>query len=99
MRTSIDWIDGIFIAAYLLCLAGIAAYHSRKMKRAEEMFVAGRSMTGWPIAISMYMALFSTNTFLGATGWVNRPNGTVWIALQTFGILPAVPVIVIRWRL
>jgi SSS family transporter len=94
MHASIDWIDGASIAGYLLCLAAIALYHTRKMKRAEEMFVAGRSMTGWPIAISMYMALFSTNTFLAYTGWVNRPNGTVWIGLQTVGIVLAVPFVV-----
>lgn len=42
----------------------------------------------------MYMALFSTNNFLGVTGWVNRPDGTIWIALQNIGIILAVPLIV-----
>ena len=42
----------------------------------------------------MYMALFSTNTFLGVTGWVNRPDGSVWIGLQTVGIVAAVPLVI-----
>jgi SSS family transporter len=94
MNNGLNRLDWVCIALYSLALLGIAAYHSRKLKRQDDIFLAGRSMSRWPIAISMYMALFSTNTFLGSTGWVNRPNGTIWIALQTFGILPAVPLIV-----
>ena len=89
--TGLDWIS---IALYSIALLAIALYHSRKVKKQDDIFLAGRSMRRWPIAISMYMALFSTNTFLGSTGWVNRPNGTIWICLQTFGIVAAVPLIV-----
>ncbi len=89
--TPLDWIS---IALYSVALLTIALYHSRKLKKQDDIFLAGRSMHRWPIAISMYMALFSTNTFLGSTGWVNRPNGTIWICLQTFGIVAAVPLIV-----
>src|SRR4051794_26434780 len=89
-----NWLEWTCIALYALILFLIALYHSRKMKRQDDVFLAGRSMSRWPIAISMYMALFSTNTFLGFTGWVNRPNGTVWIGLQTAGIVAAVPFIV-----
>ena len=94
MGNGINWVDWTAIAIYSVALLGIALYHSRKMKKQDDMFLAGRSMSRWPIAISMYMALFSTNTFLGSTGWVNRPNGTIWICLQTFGIVAAVPLIV-----
>ncbi len=94
MPARVNALDWICIAGYLFCLLGIALYHTRKMKHSDEMFVAGRSMSGWPIAISMYMALFSTNTFLAYTGWVNRPNGNIWIGLQTVGILLAVPFVV-----
>lgn len=94
MGKTLSALDWICILLYTLGLIGIALYHSRKLKRQEDVFLAGRSMSRWPIAMSMYMALFSTNTFLGVTGWVNRPNGTVWIGLQTIGILLAVPLVV-----
>jgi SSS family transporter len=94
MGNGINGLDWICIALYSLALLAIALYHSRKLKKQDDVFLAGRSMSRWPIAVSMYMALFSTNTFLGATGWVNRPNGTIWICLQTFGIVAAVPLIV-----
>ena len=83
MNYGINTLDWVCIGLYSLILFSIAIYHSRKLKRQDDVFLAGRSISRWPIAISMYMALFSTNTFLGATGWVNRPNGTIWIALQT----------------
>ncbi len=51
-------------------------------------------MGRWPVALSMYMALFSTNTLIGVTGWLSRPNGTVWIGLQTIGIILAAPVVI-----
>src|SRR6266852_3753810 len=94
MKSGLNWVDWVCIGLYSLVLLGIAVYHSRKLKRQDDVFLAGRSMSRWPIAISMYMALFSTNTFLGYTGWVNRHNGTVWIGLQTIGIVLAVPLVV-----
>ena len=94
MAKGIHWIDWVSMSLYALALLGIALYHSRKMIRRDDVFLAGRSMSRWPIAISMYMAVFSTNTFLGTTGWVSRPHGTVWIGLHTFGILFSIPLIV-----
>jgi SSS family transporter len=94
MRQGVNFLDWFAIGIYLLALLTIAMFHSRRMHGQDDVFLAGRSMSRWPIAISMYMALFSANSFLGVTGWVNRPHGTVWIGLQTIGILLAVPIIV-----
>src|SRR3972149_7918041 len=85
--TTLDW---TVLAAYAVVLVCISLYHSRKLKTQDDVLLAGRSMSRWPIALSMYMALFSTNTFVGVTGWLNRPNGTVWIGLQNIGIMLAV---------
>jgi SSS family transporter len=84
----------VVIVSYALGLAGIALYHWPKMKKQDDLFLAGRSMRRWPVAISMYMALFSTNSFVGGVGWVNRPKGTVWITLQNAGIMMAVPLVI-----
>jgi SSS family transporter len=75
-------------------LVGIALWHSRRITKREDYFLAGRSMSRWPIAMSMYVALFSTNTFIGVIGWVNRADGTIWIGLQNIGIILAVPLVV-----
>jgi SSS family transporter len=91
---TVSTLDWVVIASYALGLAGIALYHYPKMKKQDDLFLAGRSMRRWPVAISMYMALFSTNSFVGGVGWVNRPKGTVWIALQNAGIMMAVPLVI-----
>ena len=87
-------LDGAILVLYLVGLAAIALYHSRKMHSQEDYFLAGRSMSQWPIAFSMFVALFSTNSFLGVTGWVNREDGTIWIGLQNLGILLVVPAVI-----
>jgi len=94
MQTTINAIDWVAIVAYAVLLCGIALYHSRRMRTQDDILLAGRSMSRWPIALSMYMALFSTNSFVGVTGWLNRPDGTVWIGLQNIGIMMAVPLVV-----
>ncbi|NWG12638.1 MAG: sodium/solute symporter [Acidobacteria bacterium] len=94
MGKTIDTFDWTIIALYACCLGVIALYHSKKLKRQDDIFLAGRSMSRWPVAISMYMALFSTNSFVGLVGWVNRDRGTIWIALQNIGIISAVPLVI-----
>lgn len=93
-RQTLGAADWIVLVAYALVLVMIAVYHSRRMKTQDDIFLAGRSMSRWPIALSMYMALFSTNSFVGVTGWVNRDGGTIWIGLQNIGIILAVPFVV-----
>lgn len=89
-----NWLDWLVIAAYMALLIWVAVRQRAKVHQQDDLFLAGRSMSRWPVAISIYMAIFSTNTFLGVTGWVNRPNGTVWIGLQTIGILLAAPFVI-----
>ena len=89
-----SFLDGAILVLYLVGLTAIALYHSRKMHSQEDYFLAGRSMSQWPIAFSMFVALFSTNSFLGVTGWVNREDGTIWIGLQNLGILLVVPAVI-----
>lgn len=94
MTKSIGALDWLCILLYAAVLFGISAYHARKLKKQDDVFLAGRRMSKWPIAFSMYMALFSTNTFLGVTGWLNRPDGTIWIGLKVVSSLMAVPVVI-----
>ncbi|HZQ21637.1 MAG TPA: sodium/solute symporter [Terriglobales bacterium] len=90
----LDW-GVLFI--YGLALVCMVLYFSRKTHAQDDYFLAGRNMSRWPIAISMYVALFSTNSMLGVTGWVNRPHGTVWIGLQNVGTIMAVPLVVMLY--
>jgi SSS family transporter len=82
------------LALYVAMLAGIAVRQKRKLRKQDDLFLAGRSMSRWPVALSMYVAIFSTNTLLGVIGWVNRPDGDIWIGLQNIGIVLAVPIVI-----
>ncbi len=93
-QANLNAFDWCMIILYVAVLCTIALYHSRKLKTQDDILLAGRSMSRWPIALSMYMALFSTNTFVGVTGWLNRPTGTVWIGLQNIGMMLGVPLVV-----
>ena len=86
--------DWLIILIYITCLIVLSLYSSKKIKRQEDIFLAGRSMKRWPIALSMYMALFSTNSLLGVIGWLNQDGGTIWIGLQNIGIIMAVPLVI-----
>lgn len=92
---AIHLLDWAAIVLYGLAMLMIPLYHARRMRRQDDLFLSGRSMSRWPVAISMYMALFSTNSFIGLIGWLNRPAGTVWILLQNVGIIAAVPLVVL----
>ncbi len=94
MYRQLNILDAATLLAYTAMLVAIALYHSRKIRARDDYFLAGRSMSRWPIALSMYVALFSTNTFVGVIGWVNRPDGTFWIGLQSVGIILAIPLVV-----
>jgi len=91
---TINAFDWVVIALYGLALATIPLYHSRSLRKQDDVFLAGRSISRWPLALSMYMALFSTNSFIGLIGWLNRPNGTIWIGMQYVGIISAVPLVI-----
>jgi len=89
--TAPDWIA---LGLYLLMLIVIALRQTSNVKARDDLFLAGRSMSRWPVAMSMYVALFSSNTFIGVIGWLNRPDGTMWIGLQNIGMVMAVPAVI-----
>jgi SSS family transporter len=90
----LSFADWFVLGSYVAMLVGIAVFQKRTVKARDDLFLAGRSMSRWPVAISMYVALFSSNTLIGVIGWLNRPDGTIWIGLQNIGIILAVPLAV-----
>jgi SSS family transporter len=62
--TNFHWIDALIIAAYLLTLAGIGVWFSRRQTNLEEYFLAGRSMGWLPVGLSLMAALNSGIDYL-----------------------------------
>ena len=77
----LDNLDIITLLAYLLGMAAIGLYFSRRNTSTEEYFVGGRSMSGWVIGLSLVGTSISSITFLAypadafKTGWLRYlPN-------------------------
>jgi hypothetical protein len=85
MAKATNWLDRLFIGDCALALLGIALYLSRKVRRHGHVLLSARWLSRWPIAISIYVAQFSTIGFLGYTGWVRDGR------LQTIGTGDAEP--------
>ena len=94
MSNAIEIYDWIVVVVYLLLLLVLTLSLSNTNKKRDDIFLAGRSMKRWPVSLSLYMAVFSTISFLGVIGWLNEENGTIWIGLQNIGIVMAVPFVV-----
>ena len=94
MSNTIGVYDWVVIIMYLLLLLVLTVFLSGSNKKRDDIFLAGRSMKRWPVSLSMYMAVFSTISFLGVIGWLNEENGTIWIGLQNIGIIMAIPFVV-----
>jgi len=74
-------LDIIVIVGYLLMMAAIGVYFSRRNSSTEEYFVGGRSFSGWLLGLSLVGTSISSITFLAypadayKTGWLRfLPN-------------------------
>ena len=62
------WPDLVVLAVYLVVLAAIGLYFSRRQTTTEAFFVAKRSVPGWAMGISMLATLISSVTFVAYPG-------------------------------
>lgn len=61
-------IDYIILAIYLLMTIGLGYILGRKQSNCEDYFLAGRKMSWWPIAISLFASLFSAISYIAMPG-------------------------------
>lgn len=91
MTANIGIIDGLVVLFYMVAMAIMGLYFSKKNKSTEEYFVGGRSFKGWVIGLSLVGTSISSVTFLAfpadafKTTWIRFiPNfsllAVVWIA-------------------
>jgi SSS family transporter len=59
-------IDAAVIVAYLALMAAIGTWAWRRRGDARSYFLAGHSMPGWAVALSLVAASLSVTTFVGA---------------------------------
>lgn len=74
------------IALYILLLAGVGFYASRRVKNKEDFDVAGRSLPFWLLAFTFTGLWFGGGTVIGATG-VAFESG-FWSTEAQWGVIP-----------
>src|SRR5580658_656690 len=61
-------LDLIIIAAYLAGLVAIGLRFARRQRTTEEYFVAGRSIPGWAMGLSLLATIITSVTFIAYPG-------------------------------
>ena len=64
----LNWLDYSVIALYVLVVVGMAVWFARQQRNSQHYFVAARSMTWIPMAISQVASLLSAISYLGQPG-------------------------------
>jgi SSS family transporter len=65
-RPGFETLDWLVLALYFALLAATGWWFSRRVKGAQEFFLAGRAMPVWAVAVSVLATSLSAATFLGA---------------------------------
>jgi SSS family transporter len=71
MQTALHPLDIVIIVLYLLMLAGVGLYFSRRQKSLDEYFLAKQSMAWLPVGLSLMAALDS------AIDYLMQPSATI----------------------
>ena len=67
-------IDYVVMAAYLSAIIAMGFFFMRKQENTEEYYLGGRRFHWVPVAISLYVTLFSAISFIADPGEVTAPH-------------------------
>jgi solute:Na+ symporter, SSS family len=82
MTSSFRTIDWLIIAFYLMCMAGVGIYFSRRQRNLDDYVLADRAMGWLPVGLSLMAALNSGMDYL------MQPSATIkYGAVLTLGVL------------
>ncbi len=87
-------LDVLVILIYLLGMAGVGYWFSRRNKSTEDYFLGGRAFPGWAIGLSMMGTSISSVTFLALPGTAFKGN---WSELTMNLMLPFIAVLAILY--
>lgn len=60
--------DYLVIVIYMVAMIAMGWLIGKKQKTTEDFFLAGRNMTWWPIALSLFASLFSAISYIAMPG-------------------------------
>ena len=94
MNSQLPIVDLVVLIVYMVSVFGLGCWFARKSGATQEFMVAGRSLPGWAVGLSIFGTYVSTIAFLGNTGKAFAGNWNSW----TFGLsLPISGIIAVRW--
>ena len=62
-------LDLLIVVVYMLAMLAMGFFLGRENKTNEDYFLAGRSMSWVPVALSVAATMISANAFIGGPGW------------------------------
>jgi SSS family solute:Na+ symporter len=72
-------LDFIIIAAYLAGLVAIGLHFARRQRTTEQYFVAGRSVPGWAMGLSLLATIITSVTFIAYPGSAYAGNWSLLV--------------------
>ena len=75
MTATLSWIDIAIVVVYLAAIVGMSYAFARKQHTGEDYFLAGRSMRGWTLAVSILANQASAVSLVGAPAFVALRDG------------------------
>lgn len=72
-------LDVVVIAVYIGCLTGIGLRFARRQRTTEEYFVAGRSVPGWAMGLSLLATIITSVTFIAYPGAAYAGNWSLLV--------------------
>lgn len=82
----LTWIDYALLLGYMILIAGIGLYFTRRQGSAEDYFTAKVKIPGWVMGISLFASTLSSFTFIAFPGWAYDGNWEVLIREYMSGI-------------
>ena len=85
-------IDLTVLLVYLAGVVGFGCWFVRKSRSADQFTVAGRSLPGWAVGLSIFGTYLSSNTFIGVPGKAFGANWSFFVF--SLSLLIAAPIAV-----
>jgi SSS family solute:Na+ symporter len=94
MEQQLPVLDIAVLVVYMAAVVGFGCWFVRKSGTSEEFMVAGRSLPGWAIGLSVFGTFLSSNTFLGVPG---KTFGANWNTLVFSLSLPIAALVAVKF--
>ena len=90
----LPFVDLVVLVVYVLGVVAFGCWFVRKSRSTHEFMVAGRSLPGWAVGLSIFGTYLSSNTFLGVPG---KAYGTNWNSFVFSLSLPVAVLIAVKY--